>query len=149
MKTPSAPSAKTPFSTVIPLRFRLGDPAGISFFANVYPLSHDTFEEFVQALGFEWKLWFANKEWGVPLRHTECDYHRPMIPGNDVEITVLVDKIGETSLAMKYIFRSLGHVCAEVKMVHTFVDQSMKKRSIPSEIRDRFETYQRECLGPQ
>ena len=149
MKTPTALANKSPFSTIIPLRFRLGDPAGISFFANVYPLSHDAFEDFVQYLGFEWKLWFENKDWGVPLRHTSCEYRRPMVPGNDCEITVLVEKIGETSLAMKYVFRSLSTVCAEVLMVHTFMDiKSMSKRPIPSEIRDRFETYQRECLAP-
>lgn len=137
-----------PFSATLPIRFRQGDPAGISFFANVYSMAHDTFEDFVQHLGFDWKMWFANEEWGVPLRHTACDYFQPLIPGKVSTITVLVENLGESSIKMKYLIKNNEKVAAEVTLVHTFM--SMKTRTkmpMPSIVRDRLEAYQRECLS--
>ena len=132
----------------VPIRFHHGDPAGISFFANVYPMAHDTFEDFLQQLGFEWSLWFANEEWAVPLRHTSCDYFQPLFPGKQSTITVLVEHLGESSLKMKYLIKNGDTMAAEVTLVHTFMNiRTRKKMTMPSFVRDRLEAYQRECLS--
>jgi acyl-CoA thioesterase FadM len=141
-------SQPRPYTAAVPIRFRQGDPVGISFFANVYPMAHDTFEDFVQHLGFDWKMWFANEEWGVPLRHTSCDYHQPLVPGTTPSISVLVEHLGESSLKMKYLIKNGEKVAAEVTLVHTFVSfKTRTKMPMPSVVRDRLEAYQRECLG--
>ncbi len=140
---------KQPFTLQVPIRFRQGDPAGISFFANVYPMAHDAFEDFVQSLGFDWKTWFANEEWGVPIRHSSCEYYQPLIPGRSCSITVLVDRVGESSATLKYIFKNKDQVACEVTLVHTFFKiKERAKMPIPSVVRDGLETYQRECLNP-
>ena len=137
----------TQFRATYPIRFRSGDPAGISFFANVYPLAHDAFEDFVQALGFEYKEWFQNPDWATPIRHSSCDYFAPLWPGGTVEIFVRIEKLGESSLTLKYLFNSSGQKCAEVTLVHTFIDiKKRAKTTIPSVVRDRLETYEREGL---
>jgi acyl-CoA thioesterase FadM len=137
-----------PYSVTLPIRFRNGDPAGISFFANVYPMAHDTFEDFVQHLGFEWKMWFANEEWAVPLRHSSCEYFQPLMPGKTATITAVVDHLGESSFKMKYLIKNGEKVAAEVTLVHTFMNlKSRAKMAMPSVVRDRLEAYQRQCLN--
>ena len=140
-----------PFAVRVPIRFRDADLAGISFFGRVYGFAHDAFEDFVQHLGFEWASWFNNENWGLPIRHSECDYLMPLFPSENYQIQVLVDRISKSSFTLRYVFTSLKRpeqVCCEVKLVHTFYDKKARvKMSIPSDIHDRLETYQRECLS--
>lgn len=127
-------------------RFNDADSAGIIFFANAYVFAHAAFETFVvEALGFQWADWFDNDTWGVPLRKTECEHLRPLLPGHDYETVVRVERLGESSVTLNYSIESSAGVHAVVKMVHTFID--VKKRAkmpIPALVRERLEAYQRE-----
>jgi acyl-CoA thioesterase FadM len=131
-------------------RFRQADPAGILFFAEAYEIAHDTFEDFLIELGLDWKHCFENREWALPIRHSECQHLAPLHPGLNYTVTVKIEKIGDSSLALNYEIADENRVCAEVKMVHACLNKkTMIKMSIPSEIRSRLETYQSQCLPPK
>lgn len=139
--------SRAPFKSRIQMRFRNGDPAGIVFFGNVYPLAHDIYEEFVQHLGFEWKQWFKNGEWIVPIRHSSCEHLAPLLPSEAYEVEVTVERIGQSSFTAKYAFTKAGRTHSEVSLVHTFASaKTHTKIPIPSEVFDRLESYRRECL---
>lgn len=136
------------FRHPIAIRFHDADPAGILFFGRVYELAHEAYEAFFQELGFEWKSYFANGEWAVPIRHSECEYFAPMQAGSKLEIVVGVEKIGETSMTLTYRFEHEGKAHAQVKLVHAFMSLKTKsKTEMPSVVRERLETYQRQCLN--
>jgi acyl-CoA thioesterase FadM len=96
----------TLFLKSMPVRFHDLDMAGIAFFANVYSWSHDIYEDFVQeALGYNWRTWFNNSKWIVPIRKSECLHVSPIRAGlGKIDISVLVEKIGDSSLELRYIF---------------------------------------------
>lgn len=120
------------FTRTIQIRFHEADPAGIVYFANVFSLAHDTFEEFIAEAGVPWGEWFRKGPYFVPIRHAECEYLAPFRPGQKYKIQTMVARIGETSFQMKYTFQSgagkklITH--AVVTMVHAFVSSKSKKK---------------------
>jgi acyl-CoA thioester hydrolase/1,4-dihydroxy-2-naphthoyl-CoA hydrolase len=130
------------FKKEFQVRFREADPAGIGYFANVFSFAHDAFEDFIQAAGFSWKEWFQTKEYIVPIRHTECNFMRPFLPGENYQIAVSVAKLGDSSFQMKYQFLQGPNQHAEVRMTHVFLDaKSKQKISVPDLVRNRLKVY--------
>ena len=131
------------FEKEIQLRFREADPAGIMFFGNIFGLAHDCFEDFIQAAGLTWNEWFhPNRGYIVPIRHAECNFLNPFRPGQKYTVRASVFNISNSSFQMKYTFFSDSKICAELKMVHTFVDSnSQQKIAVPEPIRKIFLPY--------
>lgn len=130
------------FKTTVRLKFRETDPAGIMYFANIFSLAHDAFEEFIVATGFTWKEWFEPKQFAVPIRHAESDYVKPLKGGDEYEILVSVLAFGNTSFTVRYEFMSSGSLHATVKTVHSMLDiKKFTKVQIPADYRTRLEKY--------
>lgn len=130
------------YRRTLQLRFREADPAGIMYFANIFSLAHDTFEDFIQAAGLDWKEWFKEPQVIVPIRHTECDFRSPFRPGETYEIQATVAQFRETSLQMQYVFLQGSRVHAVVKMVHAFLDPRTKQKTpIPENIKKHLLPY--------
>jgi len=130
------------FKKEFQVRFREADPAGIGYFAHVFSFAHDAFEDFIVAAGFHWKEWFLTKEYIVPIRHTECSFLKPFLPGENYQISVSVAKLGDSSFQMKYLFLQGPHQHATVLMTHVFLDAKSKgKMSIPEIVRNRLKVY--------
>lgn len=142
------------FTSACKIRFSNTDAAGITFFANVFTMAHDAYEDFVASLGFSWPEWFDNKNWGVPIRQSSCEYFRPLLPGKDCQIEVTIEKIGETSLGLHYRFLIDEILCCEVRLTHAFVELKpvsgkLGKTPIPSKVRQRLEAYRAQCLAAE
>lgn len=126
-----------------PLKFSVAfdeaDGEGIVFFGNYFRLAHRALEAHLPRLGVTWTEWFKNPDFGVPLRHVEADYMKPLRPGEDYLVDVAVAEMGESSVHFAYEFRSLnGEVLARLKTSHVFVSRlEMKKITIPTSIRER------------
>jgi len=121
--------------------FDEGDVEGIVFFGNYFRLAHRALEAWLPTVGIPWEEWFKNVEWGVPLRHVEADYLRPLRPGDSFEAKVEVAEIGESSIHFNYEFLDLkGTVLAKLKTSHVFVTRpAMKKHHVPDEVRARLQ----------
>ncbi len=78
-----------------------GDPAGILYFANYLRFTQRAFELSLAKESLSWKDWFDHPEWGIPLRHAESEYHRPLRPGQKCFVRQGVTRLGETSLTIK------------------------------------------------
>lgn len=130
------------FTKSATLQFHQCDPGGIMFFANAYVLAHDAYESFIKYLGFSWHEWFENPVWAVPIRHSSCEYFRPLRPGQEVTISVGIDRLGETSFTAKYTVKQNDQIHMEVQLVHTFIHkEKIKSTPIPSEIRERLKSF--------
>ncbi len=116
------------FKTKVQLKFRDADPAQIMYFANIYSLAHDAFEEFIVAAGYKYSDWFTKKLHIVPIRHCEADYLNPLLPGSTYQIDVSVQQCRETSFQMKYVFSAHGKIHAIVKMVHVVLNPETKQK---------------------
>lgn len=130
------------FETKKTIRFRDGDPAGIMFFGNIFDFAHDAFEDFITHLGFEWKYWYQNADFAIPLRSTRSEYLAPLFPGKTYQVKICISHLGDSSFTAHYQFLNGDKVHAIVELTHTFIDPKIiKKISIPENIRSVLQTY--------
>lgn len=135
------------FRTSKRLTFRESDPIGIMFFGNIYGFAHDAFEEFIVAAGYKYEEWFKEKEYLIPIRHSEADFFAPFIPGQSYDVLVTVASFGETSFKMKYVFSQKDNaqnekIHAVVTMVHSVVAaKTMQKAPLPELMKTRLQPY--------
>lgn len=130
------------FKTQTRLKFRDADPAQIMYFANVFSLAHDTFEEFIVATGYRYEEWFSKTAHMIPIRHAEADYKASLIPGQIYEVTAQVASFGTTSFKMKYVFSQNNRLHATVYMVHAVLDPKTKdKMPLPDLMKTRLSPY--------
>jgi len=115
------------------------DGEGIVFFGNYFRLVHRAFEQWLPRQGITWQEWFKNKVFGVPLRHVEADYLRPLRPGEDVLVRIQLTEVGEHSVHFEYDMRDLNEQpIARLKTSHVFVSRNeMRKIEIPAELKAR------------
>ena len=119
--------------------FDESDSEGIVFFGNYFRLAHRALEQWLVARGIPWGDWFKNPDFGVPLRHVEADYMKPLKPGESFDAAIRVDEVGESSVHFSYEFMAPdGTLLARLKTSHVFVDRrAMKKMEIPVHLRQR------------
>lgn len=130
------------FKTQIRIKFREADPAQIMYFANLFNLAHDVFEEFIVAAGYNYQDWFSPLDHIIPLRHVEADYLAPFVPGQNYEVEAKVTHLGETSFKMAYKFEKSGKLHATVSMVHVVLNpQTKEKMRLPGLMKQRLTPY--------
>lgn len=136
------------FKTQTRIKFRDADPAQIMYFANVFSLAHDAFEEFIVTAGYRYEEWFSKNDHMIPIRHTEADFKAPFIPGQTYEVTTSVASLGTTSFKMKYTFSQGRHLHATVLMVHAVLDpKTHQKMALPEIMKTRLSPYLEEKHG--
>lgn len=115
------------------------DPAGIVFYGNYAALGHRVLEEFIVSMGIPWEEWFACDRWGVPIRHLEIEYLKPLYAGQKYLAHASISKLGETSVSFEVKFKEVaGDVCSRISSTHVFINVTqMKPLSIPDAIREK------------
>lgn len=131
------------FTSHLLVRFHHADSAGVMFYGNLYFLAHQVIEDFVLAAGFEWKEWFDNPEWTVPVRRVETDYVKPKRAGRELDAELWVERLGETSVTFRVRFRDdVGDLCSELVLVGVFTARATDtKIPIPQDARARLEKH--------
>lgn len=117
------------------LPFELGDPGGILFFAHVFSLSHQLFEQFILEHICSWEHWFQNPEWIVPIKKTESIYFHPLQVGKICSVKLKFESKTVHSFQLSYQFFQ-PVLCCEVKTIHVFCNRKNKiKIPIPTELK--------------
>lgn len=120
------------------IHFSEADPAGWMFFAQLGKFAHDTYEEWVCALGIPWREWFAHPEVAIPLRSTEARYHAPLAAGEMFEVSVSLVELRETSFKLTFAFHRGDQLCAEFSSIHVFIDKvTGQKTKIPTVFQEK------------
>jgi 1,4-dihydroxy-2-naphthoyl-CoA hydrolase len=117
------------------------DAAGRLFFANQFFLMHEAKELFLEKIGLPMKDLLAHPEATFPLVHTESDFKSVLVADDRIRITVEVEKIGETSVAVRFmIYKADGTLAGTGKSVNVAVSKKTgKKMSLPAEWRAAYE----------
>jgi acyl-CoA thioesterase FadM len=121
------------------IHFDQCDPAGIVFFGNYPSLAHRVLEALLPAIGIPWREWFANPDFGVPLRHLDVHYLGSLRVGQTYQLRAQVLRVGRTSVDFLVGFWSENNkVCAFVHTTHVFVTmEPLAKTAIPSGLADK------------
>lgn len=87
------------------MEFADTDMAGIVHFANFFRFMETTEHSFCRSLGYRLHNQENGRMSGFARVHAECDYSRPLHYQDEVEIQLLVEKIGGRSLRYRFVFR--------------------------------------------
>jgi YbgC/YbaW family acyl-CoA thioester hydrolase len=142
---------KPPPDLAFTVAFDEADLEGIVFFGNYFRLAHRALEQYLPSIGIPWPEWFANKEWGVPLRHVEAEYLNPLRAGNEFLAEITVHHIGTSSVQFAYVLHSSdGKIFTRLKTSHVFLlRENYEKMSIPDSIKTRLAKQLRKGMPSQ
>lgn len=122
----------------IRVRFSEVDLAGVVYFSRIYEYCHAAFEDLLRAAQMPLEGLLHSVGWGMPLVHTEADYHRPLRLGEELTITVTVPEHTDRRVTFAFVISDdQGKVRARAKHVHACVGmEDFRPREVPSEFLD-------------
>ena len=124
-----------PYQTTI--RLHDTDAAGVVYFASVFRIAHEAYEDFLGNIGFRLARMMKAGDVALPIVHAEADYALPLRLGEMISIEATVDQVGRSSFGMRYRLLRGDKTCAVVQTVHVAIDPtSGKKRPLPSGLRN-------------
>ncbi len=132
--------------TEMRIRFSHCDPAGIVYFARYFDLMNGVVEDwFSGALGLDYGDFIGPRRVGLGYASCEADFAAPGFMGDRITFAVLVERIGEASLALR-IFAYRAHepiLSARLTVVTTSLVEH-RAIPIPGDLRAALERYQGE-----
>lgn len=101
-------SAARTFEFPFQVGFGHCDPAGIVYFPRLFDVFHQTMEAWFGHLGFPYAPLIMKTRVGFPAVHSEADFRRPCVFGDDLVVCLSVGKLGATSLTLDYRVHGRG-----------------------------------------
>ena len=97
----------------VTIRFSHCDPAGIVFYPRFFTLFNDVVEDwFTRGLGIDYGHLLTVQKLGLPSARWECDFQVPCFMGERLSIDLGVERIGNSSLTLRY----RGHVDGQQRL---------------------------------
>jgi len=117
------------------------DAAGLLFFSNQFKIIHDAYEALLESIGFGFAELIREKDFFLPIVHSESDFKSPLFVGDLIEIHVMVAKVGKTSFILNYeLLDASQKTVGTSQTVHVAIDKaSRKKIPLPAELRAKLE----------
>ncbi len=130
------------FSTKIRIYFFDADPAGISFYGNLFKYAHTAYEEFMWTL-YPGKNVFMDRTFVLPIYKTNAKFIKPINIGDEIRIDLTVTKVKEFSFEVSYNFyNAKNELTAEAQTVHVSVlKKTFKKIQLTLELKDKLILY--------
>lgn len=110
------------------IRLKDTDATGVLYFSEQYKFALEAFEEFLKDRGFAWSALMASP-FLFPVVHCEADYKAPLRVGDPLEVTLVVAKVGTSSVTLECMFRDPKrdiHV-GSTRIIHVAVDRESRQ----------------------
>ena len=92
------------FTRSVTVRFSHCDPAGIVYFPHYFDLFNGLIEDwYKEELGYDYAELVMGSRFGFPFVHLDCDFKIPSRMGEKINLTVMVDRIGRSSLTLAIV----------------------------------------------
>ena len=139
------------FTRSVPIRFSHCDPAGIVYFPHYFDMFNGLLEDWYgQELGFDYAELIMGRRYGFPFVHIECDFKIPSRIGEVIELTLLVERVGRSSLAIAIVCHHDNIERLRARMVTAMMSLETRKAvPLPKPLRDQIELYQQRTAGAQ
>jgi 4-hydroxybenzoyl-CoA thioesterase len=131
------------FTRTVPIRFSHCDPAGIVYFPHYFDMFNALIEDwYTEQLGFNYAKLILNERYGFPFVHIETDFKVPSRMGENLDLTLLLTKIGFSSLGLVIVGHLAGIERLRASLVTAMISiETQQKVEIPGALRDRFALY--------
>ena len=131
------------FSKPALIRFSLCDPAGIVFFPQYLVMFNDLVEDwFTHGLGLRYAEFFGVRRLGFPTVSLACDFKAVSRIGDNVALSLGVDRVGTSSLALSLRCEAGAELRVETRqvLVATNLD-THRPIPLPPDIRRALDTF--------
>src|SRR3970282_1344734 len=132
-----------PFSLRIPIRFSHCDPAGYLFFPRFFEMIQAVCEDWItEHLGLNFSEMIIQHKLGQPTAYTECQFIKPCLLGENLDLAIILDKFGTSSLHLRFIGTVNGEIrlCARSVQVVISLETGRPVR-IPGDLRKSLQEY--------
>jgi 4-hydroxybenzoyl-CoA thioesterase len=128
------------FTTSILVRFGDLDAAGIAYYPNLVNFLHEAFEDFfVGHVGRPYPEVFREGI-GFPTVKVEMEFLSPVHYGDHVDIAVIVERVGRSSVQIRYEGSVGGRPVFRARNVMVVVDmKTFRPTPVPAGLRERLE----------
>jgi 4-hydroxybenzoyl-CoA thioesterase len=132
------------FTRSVPIRFSHCDPAGIVYFPHYFNMFNGLIEDwYTEELGFNYAEIIMGSQYGFPFVHIECDFKIPSRMGDVIDLTLLVERIGRSSLGVAVVCHRDGVERLRARMVTAMMSiETRKPAPLPPDLRGAIEAYQ-------
>ena len=104
------------------------DASGWMHFPNIFLYAERAEHEFLKSRGV---LVFDRALGGWPRVRVSCDYHRPLLTGDRIEVQVAISNIGTTSITWDFeILNAASETAAKGSMTNVRVDATGQPQEI-------------------
>jgi 4-hydroxybenzoyl-CoA thioesterase len=137
------------FTRGVPVRFSHCDAAGIVYFPHYFDMFNGLIEDWYgQELGHNYAELVMGGRIGFPFVHIECDFKIPSRMGEIIDLTLLVERVGRSSLGVAIVCHRDGLERLRARMVTAMMSlETQKPVPMPQPLRDAIEAYQRRTTG--
>ena len=137
------------FTRSVPVRFSHCDPAGIVYFPHYFDMFNGLIEDWYgEELGYDFAGLVMGSRYGFPFVHIECDFKVPSRMGDVIDLTLMVERIGRSSLGIVIICHKDGVERLRARMITAMMSlESRTAVPLPDELRGSLEAYRRRAAG--
>lgn len=137
------------FTRSVPIRFSHCDAAGIVYFPHYFDMFNGLIEDWYKdELGHDYAELVMAGRYGFPFVRIECDFKIPSRMGELIELTLLVERIGRSSLAIAIVCHRDGLERLRARMVTAMMSlETRKPVAMPPPLRKAIEVYQQRTDG--
>jgi 4-hydroxybenzoyl-CoA thioesterase len=131
------------FTRTVPIRFSHCDPAGIVYFPHYFDMFNGLIEDwYTEQLGVDYSELILNERHGFPFVHIETDFKIPSRMGEQLDLTLLLTRVGRSSLSTVIVGHLAGteRLRARLTTVMTTLE-THKAIELPLPLRRKFEAY--------
>src|SRR6516162_7872854 len=106
------------FTRSVPIRFSHCDAAGIVYFPHYFDMFNGLIEDwYTQELKHDYAAMIMAGRIGFPFVHIECDFKIPSRMGEVIDLTLLVERVGRSSLGIAIVCHRDGLERLRARMV--------------------------------
>jgi 4-hydroxybenzoyl-CoA thioesterase len=137
------------FTRSVTIRFSHCDAASIVYFPHYFDMFNGVIEDWYKAeLKHDYAELVMGSRFGFPFVHIECDFKIPSMMGEVIDLTLLVERIGRSSLSIAIVCHREGLLRLRARMVTVVMSlETRKPVPMPQELRDAIEAYRQKTTG--
>jgi 4-hydroxybenzoyl-CoA thioesterase len=131
------------FTRTVPIRFSHCDPAGIVYFPHYFDMFNGLIEDwYTERLGFNYSELIADSRYGFPFVHIETDFKLPSRMGEQLDLTLLIKRIGRSSISLVIVGHLGGVERLRAHLVTAMISLETRQTvELPAALRRAFEAY--------
>jgi 4-hydroxybenzoyl-CoA thioesterase len=132
-----------PFSLRIPIRFSHCDPAGYVFFPRFFEMIQAVCEDWItRHLGLNFSEMILQHRLGQPTAYTECQFIKPCLLGENLDLAIILDNFGTSSLHLRFIGTVDGEIRLCARSVQVVISlENGRPVPIDGDMRKRLQEY--------